>query len=100
MKILLFSIAMLATPVSNPDVYGDIYFTKNRSEADYLVFVESHQISADLNVYKTSNACGTGLWNIVNHAIQADYIIYITNNSAEADFSIYYVSNQIFAGEN
>jgi len=111
MKKLLVFISLLAgcTLISNaqsaflPDlctVFGSVYETKNRNEANFKVYVENGEAFSQLVVFKADNklfADKVGLWFFTPTKAFADYIIYFEKSKANADFSIYFTDTQSFA---
>jgi len=81
--------------------FGSIYFTKNRNEADFTIFIEDSEGLADLKVYKIDSplyATQAGLWHITEAKPQANYYVYIeTERKSMADFTVAYTSNEAFA---
>jgi len=109
-KILLITLLLIGTATLTnaqsallPDlcnVFGSVYETKNRNEANFKVFIETGEAFSQLVVYKADNklfADKAGLWFFTPTKAFADYIIYFEKSKANADFSIYYTDTQSFA---
>lgn len=85
------------------NLYGIVYIEKNPRYADFRVFIEETEGSANLWVYPIEErlfADKPGLWHFTNRREFADFIIYIDPNKYLADFSIYYIDVESFAGCN
>jgi len=82
-------------------LYGAIYIEKDRTYADYKVFVAEDEGLADLAVYLEDNALyadQSGMWYITKDRNQADYRIFLEKTKPFADFSIAYTTARSFAG--
>jgi len=108
--ISLLIISLGWTP-SNPtksvnnfcEIYGIIYFAENKTNADYIVFVEDQETFANVVVYMESSlsyADAPGHWVEGSQKHLSDAIIYVTDNISEADFTIAYTDIESFAGCN
>ncbi len=85
------------------NIYGSVYIVDNPREADYRVFVEETEGSADLWVFDTDDklfADRPGLWFFTETQAFADFYIYFDRSKQLADFSIYYIETESFAGCN
>ena len=85
------------------NLYGTVFIEKNPRYADFRVFVEETEGSADLWVYPIEDklfADKPGLWHFTTKRDFADFIIYIDDQKYLADFSIYYIDVESFAGCN
>jgi hypothetical protein len=85
------------------EVFGAIFTTTSKNQADYRVFIEDSEAFADLLIFKEENelfADQQGKWYLVKDAAFADFKIYFTKNKREADFTIYYTETESFAGCN
>lgn len=103
--IFIFSVAMMGTSERNNfcDLFGAVYITTSKSQAQYKVYVEESEAFADLLVFEEENelfADQPGKWYFVNDQTFADFTIYLTKNKREADFTIYYTDTESFAGCN
>ena len=85
-------------------LYGTVYFEQqDPRNADFRVFVEETEGSADIWIYKTEEklfADKPGLWHVTDKKAFADFIIYIEDNKYLADFSVYFIDVESFAGCN
>lgn len=107
LSVLFFVPIVPGVSFVQPDycnIYGTIYIeTKNPRDADFRVYIEETEGSADIWIYQTEEklfADRPGLWHFTNHKAFADYIIYIDSSKHLADFSIYYIDVESFAGCN
>lgn len=85
------------------NLYGSVYIEENPKYADFRVFVEETEGSANLWIYATDDklfADRPGLWHFTTKRDFADFIIYIDDHKYLADFSIYYIDVESFAGCN
>ncbi|MCG8474670.1 MAG: DUF6150 family protein [Cytophagales bacterium] len=107
LKFFLICLGMMqissaqAQPVSPCQVFGKIFYTKTKQEAQVWVYVEDSEGLADLIVYKEENelfADKAGLWCKTAKKKFADYRVYITDNPEEAHFCIFYTDEPDFAG--
>ncbi len=105
--VLVFSAAFLACGFSGStskkflvrSLYGKIFITKERFEADCVVYVVRNDSDADLRVYKTSRADAPGLWNITSERLLADFkVFYETRSRRSADLSVCFVKDKYLAG--
>lgn len=84
------------------EAFGAVYFTKTKSEADFIVFIEESEGLATLKVFKVDNilyASGPGLWYETQAKSQARYLVYIeTERKSAADFTVAYVTQEAYAG--
>lgn len=111
-KYLLLFVLMAAPLVPGissiqPDycnLYGTVYIEqKNPRLADFRVFVEETEGSADIWVYNMEEklfADKPGLWHITDKKAFADFIIYYEKEKYLADFSVYFIDVESFAGCN
>lgn len=82
-----------------------IFETKNKYEADKLVFISDNFYESDLKVYITSNKFETkkdldsGIWYFTKSWFEADYKIYFTKNKFEANLKISFTLNKFTAGK-
>lgn len=82
-------------------IYGMVYFTKNKSEANASIYIEEDEAGADVLIYKEDNQSlskQSGHWYITTTKEFADYIIYVEKNESYADFHVYYTDIESFAG--
>ena len=82
-------------------LYGAIYIEKDRTYADFKVFVAEDEGLADMSVYLEDNALyadQSGVWYFTKDRNQADYRIYLEQTKSFADFSIAYTTAKSFAG--
>lgn len=91
--------------VSRPskcEAFGAVYFTKMRSEANFVVYIEESEGLAALKVFKVDNilyATEPGLWYETDAKSQAKYLVYIeTERKSAADFIVAYVTKEAYAG--
>ena len=85
------------------NIYGSVFIVDNPKEADFRVYIEDSEGSADVWVYDTDDklfADRPGLWYFTNQKAFSDYNIYIEKSKYLADFSIYYIDTESFAGCN
>ena len=110
MKIILIYISILLTSVFNKSsvriddfcqVYGIIYFEKNKNYADALVYLEEDETRADLLIFKEDNrlfADEEGIWYITDNPTLANYKLYVVKEKGYADFSVNYIDDRAFVG--
>jgi hypothetical protein len=83
------------------NAFGSIYFTKNKNEAHFIIYIEESEAMADLKVFKTDSplaATQAGLWHVTDIKPAATYIVYIeTERKSMADFTVAYTTNEAFA---
>jgi hypothetical protein len=100
-KLLLFCIL---TIMSITCVSQKIYVTRNKHEADFLVYVEKNQFASNLWVFETkykfevTKNIWSGIWFYTFNRYDADYKIFFTDNKNEAQIAITYVNNMYIAG--
>ena len=85
------------------NIYGSVYIVDNPKEADYRVYIEDSEGSADVWVYDIEDklfADRPGLWYFTNQKAFSDFTIYLEKDKYLADFSIYYTDTESFAGCN
>ena len=85
------------------NIFGSVFIVDNPKEADFRVFIEDSEGSADVWVYDTDDklfADRPGLWYFTNQKAFSDFTIYIEKDKYLADFSIYYINTESFAGCN
>lgn len=85
------------------NVYGIFYVVDNPKEADFRIFEEETEGSADLWVYPTEDklfADRPGLWYFTDKKGFADFYVYVEKSKYLADFSVYYIDVESFAGCN
>jgi len=103
--IFIFSVAMMAASERDNfcDVFGTVFITTSKNQADYKVYIEDSEAFADLLIFKEENelfADQQGKWYFVKDHTFADFTIYLTKNKREADFTIYYTETESFSGCN
>ena len=102
--LLIFSWFLPAPEPARVDpcsVYGAVYIEKNRSYADFSIYIEPEDGMAQLTVFKEDNklfADKPGLWYLVDNPGFANYRVHITPDRGMADFSINYTESRSFAG--
>jgi hypothetical protein len=83
-------------------VFGAIYITKIKSEANVIVYLEESEGLADLKVFKVDNpfsATKSGLWQVTETKAMCDFVVYIEKEiKSQADFTIAFTSGEAFAG--
>lgn len=113
-KILLLLLTLIPGAFSggsfannyDPDycnVYGIFYVVDDPKEADYRIYEEETEGSADLWVYATDDklfADRPGLWYFTDKKGFADFYVYIEKSKHLADFSVFYIDVESFAGCN
>ena len=85
------------------NIFGTVFIVDNPKEADFRVYIEESEGSADVWVYDTEDklfADRPGLWYFTNQKAFADFTIYLEKDKYLADFSIYYTDTESFAGCN
>ncbi len=85
------------------DLYGAVYITSAKTQANYKVYVEDSEAFADLLIFEEDNelfADEPGKWYFVKDQAFSDFTIYITTSKREADFTIHYTEAESFAGCN
>ncbi len=85
------------------NVFGTVFIVDNPKEADFRVYIEESEGSADVWVYDTEDklfADRPGLWYFTNQKAFSDFTIYIEKNKYLADFSVFYTDTESFAGCN
>lgn len=83
------------------DIYGVIYFEKNRYAAQASIFIEEDETRANLLVFKEDNklfADQEGLWYITENPSIAHYRLYKTNERRDADITIAFIEERAFVG--
>ncbi|WP_109831628.1 DUF6150 family protein [Reichenbachiella versicolor] len=84
-------------------VYGQIYEVELEGMADYIVYIEDSEYSADLVVYEHENslyADHPGQWHFVENKRFANAYVYFTKRKNMADFIIAFTDTESFAGCN
>lgn len=82
-------------------IFGSVYVTKNRNEANYLIFEEQNEYLSNVRVFKEDNALYAdvaGKWYFTDKKGFADFFIYFVPDKATADFSVYFTENEFRAG--
>ena len=85
------------------NIFGSVFIVDNPKEADFRVYIEDSEGSADVWVYDIEEklfADRPGLWYFTNQKAFSDFTIYIEKDKYLADFSIYYTDAESFAGCN
>jgi len=84
-------------------IYGTFYIVDDPKDADYRVYEEESEGSADVWVYETDDklfADRPGLWYFTETKAFADYYVYFDKQKHLADFSICFIDTESFAGCN
>ena len=107
MKSLLLLSVFFFAGISNNEqqdrfcsLHGTVYITKERAQADFIVYEESEAF-ADFLVYEEENrlyATEEGIWFFVDNRGLANFSVYFTKSKSEADFMIAYTDSPTFAG--
>jgi len=82
-------------------LYGSVYFTNYKYEADVAVYLTDYKLEADMNVYFTDykyEARSCGVWHRTRFRFEADLVVYVTNDKYEADFTAYVIDYRYEAG--
>lgn len=85
------------------NVYGAIYFEKEKGYADFSIYVEEDEAFADYVVFKEDSqayADQDGRWYITDNKDFADFVIYLEKDRQYADFTVYYTEVASFSGCN
>ncbi|HTF82537.1 MAG TPA: DUF6150 family protein [Cytophagales bacterium] len=84
------------------EAYGAVYFTKDKNEADFVIYIEESEGLAGLRVYKIDSplyATEPGVWHITEIRALARYKVYIeTERKGMADFTVAYTTSEAAAG--
>jgi hypothetical protein len=99
----LLAVGAQAQRLKPCNIYGSVYFVKDKFQADFSVYIEETESFADLVVFREDNALyadKSGVWFIANKIGLADYRVYIETIKGRANFSIHYTDNRSFAGCN
>lgn len=85
------------------DLFGTVYFVKDKLDADFTVYLEETESFANLVVYREDNALyadQSGVWFITDRLGLAQYRVYVETIKGRADFTIHYTETRSFAGCN
>ena len=85
------------------NVYGITYQVSDPHRADFHVYEEETEGSADILIYETEDklfADRSGLWHFTDVEAFADFKVYFGNNRGTADFTVYFIDVESFAGCN
>jgi len=82
-------------------IFGIIYFEKNKHEAHATVYFEEDEPQANLLVFKEDNrlfADEEGIWYVTDNPALANYKLFVTKEKRFADFSVNYIDDRAFVG--
>ena len=100
--LFLFGSFNLRKAIVEPcDIFGIIYFEKDKFRSDARVFIEEDETLADLMVFKEDNrlfADEEGLWYVTDNPALANFRLYIEKDKRYSDFSFSYIDDRTFAG--
>ena len=78
-------------------LYGDVYFTTWKSDADVKVRIVTS--FADLLIQNTTSSLSDpGRWREVSSKVSADYVVYVTTWQSEADVDIAWTTSSSSRG--
>lgn len=102
--ILLLSL-VYPTEQTNPycKVFGSFYEVEEPYLADYIVYEEGSEGSADVIVFEQKNrlfADKPGMWSFESKKEFATHTVFFTDREREAHFSVYFTRFESFAGCN
>ncbi|MFY0688134.1 MAG: hypothetical protein JXQ90_13265 [Cyclobacteriaceae bacterium] len=101
-SIISFLIWMLTPfPPDYCQIYGSMYEVEYASQADYIVYEELSEGSADIMVFEQGNrlyADKPGMWFFENKKDFAKYKVFFTDKENGAHFSVYFTRFESFAG--
>jgi hypothetical protein len=104
---VLFAAGLAGKPVQAQnsqlcDLYGTVYIEKEKTLADFSIYIEETSESfADLVIFREDNqlfADKSGIWYFTDNRGLAQYRVFIEKNKDRADFSIFYTDTRSFAG--
>jgi hypothetical protein len=103
MWILLAVLKLLWTVEQTPycAVFGSIYEVEEAYLADYIVYEELSEASAEVVVFEQSNrlyADRSGMWYFVAEKDFAQHKVFFTDKKNQAHFSVYFTKFESFAG--
>jgi hypothetical protein len=99
----LMAVATQAQRLKPCNLYGSVFFVKDKYLADFTVYLEETESFADLVVFREDNALyadQSGIWFITDKMGLADYRVYIETIKGRANFTIHYTDSRSFAGCN
>ena len=84
-------------------IYGSFFEVDYAHQADYIIYEEESEGSADVIVYEQLNrlyADRPGMWFFTDKKDFAQYKIYFSKKRQDAHFSVYFTTFESFAGCN
>ncbi len=82
-------------------IYGSVYIEEIKRRADYVIYEESSEAFADVNIFQEDNkllADNGGIWYFTDKREFADFTVYFDDERSNVDFSIYYTDHVTYAG--
>lgn len=99
--IIIFAVLLSGQPNFHCEVFGTFYEVKYPEQANLLVYEETSEAFADLQVFETDSklyATQSGMWYFEDKIEFADYRVYFVDKPAHADFTVYFTRFESFAG--
>ncbi len=103
---ILFVLLSFCSPeAKNPycEIFGSIHEVEDPHKADYIVYEDYSETSADIIVFEQTNkfyADKPGMWYFEEDENFATYKIFFTDREREAHFSVFFTRFESFAGCN
>ncbi|WP_332919544.1 DUF6150 family protein [Persicobacter psychrovividus] len=85
------------------ELFGKVYEVKNPKFAQFLVYEEEYESSADVVVYEEDNwlyCTKPGLWHFVDNIEQSNFTVAFVEDRSLAHFTVYFTDTESFAGCN